>query len=77
MNNKDLEKVINGIITVNKNLEDSVKIGHSYFCKPMDKEDISMTVRYNLIPYIEQCYKKDYCKDIKVIKILEDSIKDF
>lgn len=75
MQNPMLEKVVNGIMLVNKNLDDSVKIGHSYFCKPMDNEDITMTVKYNLIPYIKQYYKNDIASEDRLIKILEDTIK--
>ena len=69
-----LTKVINGIIEVNKNLDDNVKIGHSYFCAPMDNEDINMTMKYAIIPYIEQYYKHDKESEKKLIDILKNSM---
>jgi len=74
--NSYLNKVINSVIEINKNLSDNVKIGHSFFCKPMDLEDINMTVKYNLIPYLNQYYHNDIVARQKSIKLLEDSIKN-
>lgn len=74
LQNPMLEKVVNGIIEINKNLDDNVKIGHSYFCKPMDAEDINMTVKYNIIPYIKQYYKNDIETQNKLIKIIQDTL---
>lgn len=55
--NAFLNKVVNEIININADLEDDVKIGHAYFCKLMDDDDIRMTVKYNLIPFIEEYYR--------------------
>lgn len=74
MQNPMLEKVIKGVLTVNQNLDDSAQIGHSYFCKPMDKEELCMTVKYNLIPYIEEYYKNDYKKSQELVQILENTL---
>ena len=74
--NPALEKVVNGIVEVNKNLDDRIKIGHSYFCKPMNNDELSMTVKYNLIPYVKQCYRNDLVTENKMVGILEESIKD-
>lgn len=74
MQNNLLSKVIDGIIDVNKNLDDSLKIGHSFFCKPMDDEDIKMTVKYNIMPLIKEYYKNDSSTANKLIAKLEDSI---
>lgn len=73
--NPALEKVIHGIQEVNAGLDDRIKIGHSYFCKPMDNEELSMTVKYNLIPYVKQCYQNDPATENKMVQILEDSVK--
>lgn len=71
MQNPALEKLVRNVIKVNENLDDSVKIGHAYFCKPMDAEDINMTVKYNLIPYLKQCQKNDGVSAQQLIQILE------
>ena len=67
--------VDDGIIEVNKQLDDNVKIGHSYFCKPMSDEDVAMTVKYSIIPYIKQYYKDDIVKENELVNILESTIQ--
>ena len=75
MQNPKLEKVINSIMTVNKSLDDNVKIGHSYFCKPMDDENINMTVKYSLIPYINQYFNDNSKTKQELISLLQNSIE--
>ena len=74
MQNPQLEKLINNVEKVNEKLNDKVKIGHAYFCKSMDQEDINMTIKYNLIPYIKQCYKNDQNSEQEFVKLLEECI---
>lgn len=69
-----LTKVINGIIEVNKSLNDDIKIGHSYFCKTLDEQDIKMTIKYSIEPMIKHYFKNDIKKANELIKILEDSL---
>ena len=70
-----LNKVIKGIIDVNKNLNDDIKIGHSYFCNPQDDDDIKMTVRYNIAPLIKEYYRNDKPMSDKLIQIIENTLK--
>lgn len=70
-----LNKVINGILEVNKNLNSDIQIGHSYFCKAQDDEDIKMTIRYNIVPLIKQYYINDDKTANELIKILENTLK--
>ena len=74
MQNPILEKVIQNIIQVNSKLDDNVKIGHSYFCKPMDQEDINMTIQYNIIPYIKQYYQNNKDVEKEIVNILQDML---
>lgn len=70
-----LSKVITGIKEVNEELNDDIKIGHSYFCKITDEEDIKMTIRYNIEPLIKQYYRHDTKTAQKLINTLENTIK--
>lgn len=72
--NPKLEKLINSVKTINNNLDDNVKIGHSYFCKPMSNDEIDMTIKYSIIPYIKQYYKNDKNMQNKLINILDQNI---
>lgn len=67
-----LSKVIDEIIDINKTLNDDIKIGHSYFCKPMDEDDIKMTIRYNIEPLIKQYYRNNIEIANNLIKNLEN-----
>lgn len=55
--NPFLNDVVKEIISINNKLDGDIKIGHAYFCKLMDDEDIRMTVKYNIIPFIEEYYR--------------------
>ena len=70
-----LNKVINGIMEVNKNLNSDMQIGHSYFCSAQDDEDIKMTIRYNIEPLIKQYYINNDKTAKELIEILEESLK--
>ncbi len=76
LKNDSMTKVINEIVGINKNLEDNAKIGHSYFCKPMTNQDIKMTIKYNIEPYLMEHYQNDISTGKNLIKGLEDVIKE-
>lgn len=73
--NSFLNKVIGEIVDINSGLEDDVKIGHAYFCKPMDDDDIRMTVKYNLIPFIKEYYRGDNSNANEIVERLNKIIK--
>lgn len=70
-----LSKVVSAVVNVNKDLSDDLKIGHSYFCKPMDDEDIKMTVKYSIEPLVKEYYRDNINLQNNYIKTLEDTIK--
>ncbi|MBQ9280470.1 MAG: AAA family ATPase [Clostridia bacterium] len=54
-----LERIILKIMEINQTLDESMQIGHSYFCKPMPDNEIRMLVKYSIVPLIKEYYRKD------------------
>ena len=72
MQNTLLANLIEQIKNINNDLDDSIKIGHSYFCKPMDVDDIKMTIKYNIKPLLMEYYRNDKEKANAIINKLDN-----
>ncbi|MBO5178877.1 MAG: AAA family ATPase [Clostridia bacterium] len=62
MQNEGMTRVIDEIIDINKDLKEGQKIGHCYFCENLSDEDLKMTVKYNIIPMIQEYFYDDQSK---------------
>ena len=65
-----LERIILKIMEINKNLDESMQIGHSYFCMPMSDNELKMLVKYSIIPLIKEYYRKEPKKGKEISKEL-------
>lgn len=74
--NSFLNKTIKEIIDINKKLDDNVKIGHAYFCKSMDDDDIRMTIKYNIIPFVKEYYRDKNEISNEIIEKLDKIISE-
>lgn len=54
-----LAAVIEKIKEINLELDESMQIGHSYFCKPMPDSEIKMLVKYSVIPLLKEYFKNN------------------
>lgn len=66
LTNSLLTKIINEIKEINKDLDPSIQIGHSYFCKPLSDSEIKMLVKYSIIPLINEYYKENINKKTEI-----------
>lgn len=71
-----LKKVIKEIVTINNQLDDNIKIGHAYFCKQMDDDDIRMTIKYNIIPFVKEYYRDKNEISNEIIEKLDKIISE-
>lgn len=58
-----VKNAVEKIKEVNESLEDSRKIGHCFFCNVTSNKEFIRTIKYELIPLIEEYFKDD--KDLK------------
>ena len=68
-------KVIEKIQEINKELDDSKKIGHCYFCNVENDKEFIKTVKYELIPLIQEYFKNEPDMKEGILKELKDIIK--
>lgn len=70
-----LTEIVEKIKEINLKLDENMKIGHSYFCKPMPDSEIKMVVKYSLIPLLKEYFKEfpdEYTKiSNELLKIVE------
>ncbi len=70
-----LTKIINKIIEINKDLDEDIQIGHSYFCKPMPDNEIKMLVKYSVVPLLKEYYRNDPKKSKKIATELLETLE--
>lgn len=68
-------KMAEKIREINEELENNKKIGHCYFCNVKSEKEFIRTVKYNLIPLIEEYFKDDKVMKQKIIREIEEIIK--
>ena len=68
--NNKLTAVINLIKKINLELEDSMKIGHSYFCKEITDSELKLLVKYSIIPLIKEYYKDNKERGNEIVQEL-------
>ena len=73
-NNTMLKNIIEKIKEINETLEEGQQIGHCYFCKPQTDEELKMTIKYDIIPLIEEYFYDNKRKLNKAKKLLKESI---
>ena len=70
-----LVEIVEKIKEINLKLDENIRIGHSYFCKPMPDSEIKMVVKYSLIPLLKEYFKQipgEYEKiSSELLKIIE------
>lgn len=70
--------LVNDVVTIikelNASLEGNRQIGHCYFCNVKDEKTFIRTVKYELIPLIEEYFKDDKNLKNKIVKRLKDAI---
>lgn len=75
LKNPLLTKVIEKLKEINLDLDDDMKIGHSYFCKPLTDNEIKMLVKYSIVPLIKEYYRNSIKKADKICTELLEIIK--
>lgn len=65
-------KVIEKIKEINANLEESKQIGHCYFCHLKSEKELKRTIKYELIPLIEEQLKNEKELRRKIVNELKD-----
>lgn len=70
-----LSNVIEKIIEINKELDEDIQIGHSYFCTPLPDDEIRMLVKYSVIPLLKEYYRGNSNKKQEITEKLMDAIK--
>ena len=74
-NKKLLSSVVNKVNEINQTLNEKEKIGHCYFCQEQSDEELKMTVKYNIIPLIQEYFYNDQAKANEITTELENVIK--
>jgi len=59
---------------LNSNLEGNMQIGHCYFCNVEDEKMFRRTVKYELIPLIEEYFKEQKELKNKIVKKLKEAL---
>ena len=59
LQNPLLTSIIGKIEEINKELDESRQIGHSYFCKPMPDAEIKMLVKYSVVPLLKEYFRDE------------------
>lgn len=71
-----LVRVIEKIKEINLELDESMQIGHSYFCKPLTDSEIRMLVKYSVVPLVKEYYKNNKERSneltLELLKIVEE-----
>lgn len=74
---KDKPLIVNAvekIVEINKSLDESRKIGHCFFCDVKSDKEFIRTMKYELIPLIEEYFKDDTGMRNRIIKELKKAI---
>lgn len=71
-----VEKTVKKVIEINKELEEHRKIGHCYFCNVENDKEFIRTVKYQLIPLIEEYFKDDKKLKERIVEELEAIISN-
>lgn len=75
-NDKLLSNVVKKVNEINETLDEKSKIGHCYFCEKQSDEELKMTVKYNLIPLIQEYFYNNEDKAKEITSKLESVIKE-
>ncbi len=70
-----VEKLVNTVKELNRELEDSKQIGHCYFCNVKNDTELIRTIKYELIPLVEEYFKTDIERKEKIVEKLKEAIK--
>ncbi len=70
-----LSRVVNKVKEINSTLSDSNKIGHCFFCEKQSPQELKMTVKYNIIPLMQDYFYNDEAKSNQITTELENVIK--
>lgn len=74
-NNALLSKVVDKVNEINSGLTEANKIGHCFFCEKQTPEELKMTVKYNIIPLMQEYFYNDPEKSKQITEELLDTIK--
>ena len=55
-------------------LKEGQKIGHCYFCENLSDEDLKMTVKYNIIPMIQEYFYDEQTKSDEIEHKLNNAL---
>lgn len=69
-----IAKVVQKVQEINEKMEDSKKIGHCYFCNIESEKEFVRTVKYELIPLLEEYFKEDKEKLNRIVTELKEII---
>ncbi len=67
-------EIVKAVKEINEISDKKRQIGHCYFCKDEDDSELIRTVKYELIPLVEEYYKDDEKMREQVIQKLKNSI---
>ena len=68
-------KVIEKVQEINTKLDDTKKIGHCYFCNVKNDKEFIRTIKYELIPLIEEYFRNDRETRDNIVKELRKIIE--
>ena len=74
-NNSLISKVVEKVKEINENLDVSKKIGHCYFCNIESDKEFIRTIKYELIPLVEEYFKNDNDLKEKIVNDLKEAIR--
>ena len=75
-NDQLLSSVVSKVNEINESLDDKAKIGHCYFCEKQSPEELKMTVKYNIIPLIQEYFYDDAPRASQITNELENVLKE-
>ena len=70
-----IAKVVEKIKEINETLDESKKIGHCYFCNIENDKEFVRTIKYELIPLVEEYFKNDKALKDKIVSDLKEALK--
>lgn len=71
LKNPLVTSVIEKIQQINQNLDESKRIGHCYFCNVKNDNEFIRTVKYELIPLIQEYFREDKELQKKIVRELQ------
>lgn len=69
-----VSKVAKKVQEINAEMDDSKKIGHCYFCNIESEKEFIRTVKYEMIPLLEEYFKEEKEKLNKIVAELKEII---